>query len=1522
MTVVYVDYDAPGPRDGTSWERAFLTIQEGVDAASPGGEVHVAQSDTPPYAYIENVVMGQGVQLYGGYAGYGAPDPDERIIDVYITTIDGGEPEDPTRGSTVTMAPGARVDGFTITNGRGTQEGESGCGGGFYCVDLGETGAIVNNTISGNTAVGYSAYYGGGIYCSRSSPEIINNTVSNNAASSTEPVGIAYGGGVYLYDSSSTLMDNAISDNTAAGYSAAYGGGICCSHSSPEMADNAISGNTFAITGPWGDGYGGGLYLDESSSTLTRNTISGNGGMSSGYSNCYGGGICCSASALTITDNTISGNGVWAFEGLGCGGGICYSGPSATITDNTISGNRACFTGDSGKASGGGIALSASEATVTSNTIADNTADGSGYFWGDASGGGMSLGISGGTVSHNVIVNNAALAGAYSQYADAWGAGGGVLCSGGSPMLLFNVISSNTASAGADYAYANGGGLSCSGSPVIASNSMSGNKATAGGHSASEGNGGAIYCDGCSGEFTDNTITDNSAQTAGGGLCCAGASSPRMTQNTIAGNSAWQGGGVACQSGSSATMTNNLIRGNAADDLGGGVYCWDGSSPTLTDCTIADNTAGWGGGIYCCDNSNPMVGCCAVTGNAAQGGGGLFCHGSGPAVTDCTIAGNSVGDGGGGGMYCYSYSNPTVTNCTITDNTAGWGGGLFCWGSSATLTNCILWGDSSVEIYVGGGGGPIVTHCDVQRGWAGEGNIDADPVFVDPDAGDYHIMRASPCVDTGDNGAPSLPECDFEGDPRVLDGDSDGEAVADIGVDEVFRAVPGVILVDCNAPGSRHDGISWETAYLKIQQGVEDTDAMNLQVWVADGTYRENVATRQGVAIYGGFLGAEQGGYETELEQRDFENNVTTIDGGGNGPCVVMAVDSRVDGFTVTNGWSRSAGGFFCDGLWQSGTIANNKITGNSGAAGGIWCYDSSPDVINNVISANTADSGGGLSCTGSSPTVVGNLIAGNHAAWHGGGIYCNAQSSPTLIDNKITDNAAGLYGGGIQCYDHSSPIVRGNTISANMAGAGGGISCYRSCSPELIANAILGNSANNGGGIHCQTGSSPTIAANRVAGNAADDDGGGILCVDGCSPIVTENTISGNSAANNAGGIDCRDGSQALLTNNIVCDNTAGADGGGMYCRNGSSLTATNDTLNGNSATNGSGLACDSDMQADPSEVEVTNCILRDGGDEVWNNDGSTITITYSDVEDGWPGEENIDADPMFLDPDQGNYHLSFGSPCIDEGTNGASALPETDWEGEVRVYDGDGDQEEPAQYETADMGADEFVPLLAVAPDPEPGCEGPLFGRPKAGYPGWVWFSIPVDPDGCCGGGNCYNPESLLGFSCSGYLWRWDRYAKTPEVYKRPFAEWDLAVGEGYLLFLWTGVSNPWYWGINPYCPREFEFRLGSQGWTWIGMPGLTPLTGDTFMDSVHVRYPSDETGEHRTARQDYEVAPDNWISWGWPFYDTYLQGPRTFTPYAPFGNRTCYPWIGYRVWVNIGAAIDEDDPDQVTLTWPMAA
>lgn len=347
-----------------------------------------------------------------------------------------------------------------------------------------------------------------------------------------------------------------------------------------------------------------------------------------------------------------------------------------------------------------------------------------------------------------------------------WGTqyGGGVYCVNSSPTLKRCAIDGNMA----DF----GGGLLCeNASPTLTNCTVTNN-------TTDEADGGGVYCFSSSGPtLTNCTIEGNVAGASGtadgGGIMCWG-SSPTLTNCSILNNSARQGGGIWCDD-SAPALTNCTIADNTVGiDGGGGVYS-DDSTPTLTDCRIEYNaTTGDGGGLYCRGHSVELTGCEITNNTSGEEGAGIRISNSTGTLTNCTIASNSTNQAGGG-LYCSGSTALSLMNCTLANNSASDGGGFSNSPSSTVVaTNCILWFDTPNEI--ADGGSPEVTYCDVQGGYSGEGNIDADPRFVDSGAGDYHLKSDSPCIDTAT--ATGAPDIDFEGDPRPLG------AGWDIGVDE------------------------------------------------------------------------------------------------------------------------------------------------------------------------------------------------------------------------------------------------------------------------------------------------------------------------------------------------------------------------------------------------------------------------------------------------------------------------------------------------------------------------------------------------------------------------------------------------------------------------------------------------------------------------------------------------------------------------------------------------------------------
>jgi len=266
---------------------------------------------------------------------------------------------------------------------------------------------------------------------------------------------------------------------------------------------------------------------------------------------------------------------------------------------------------------------------------------------------------------------------------------------------------------------------------------------------------------------------------------------------------------------------------------------------------------------------------------------------------------------------------------------------------------------------------------------------------------------------------------------------------------------------------------------------------------------------------------------------------------------------------------------------------------------------------------------------------------------------FFNVTEASSVISGFTIKNGSG---DAITCVD-SSPTIKNNIIIKN---SGSGIFCSES-SPTIENNIIIENSRS---GIYCEGSScSPIIHNNEIKSNTTSGDGGGIKCRSSSSLTISNNIISWNFAGGGGGGIYCN---RAMIQNNEIIKNSA-KYGGGIYVQGASgyesSSTIMNNTVSENSAVSGGGIFCREFLS-----LTVINTILwEDYSDEIFVDTSSEIDITYSDIQGGWPGEGNIDVDPLFIDPDSGDFHLSDYSLCIGAGIM-TPDVPDTDIEGNPR--------------------------------------------------------------------------------------------------------------------------------------------------------------------------------------------------------------------------------------------------------------
>ena len=255
--------------------------------------------------------------------------------------------------------------------------------------------------------------------------------------------------------------------------------------------------------------------------------------------------------------------------------------------------------------------------------------------------------------------------------------------------------------------------------------------------------------------------------------------SPKISNCIFHINSAFSGGaGIFNGENSDPLLENCSFIENVTDEDGAGMMNFMGSDPVLTGCDFIGNKAeDHAGGMLNVADSNPVLDDCMFIGNSAgaesQGhdGGGMFNDEGNPRLTNCLFIDNTAGRNGGA-MHNRGKSNSIMLNCTFSENQAGAeGDGIHIQDANAMLIDCILWANGYDQI----NGEANVSYSNVQGGFAGQGNIDADPLFADPNTGDYHLKSevgrwdpnsqswvqddvTSPCIDAGD------PNSDWSGE--------------------------------------------------------------------------------------------------------------------------------------------------------------------------------------------------------------------------------------------------------------------------------------------------------------------------------------------------------------------------------------------------------------------------------------------------------------------------------------------------------------------------------------------------------------------------------------------------------------------------------------------------------------------------------------------------------------------------------------------------------------------------------------
>jgi predicted outer membrane repeat protein len=696
---------------------------------------------------------------------------------------------------------------------------------------------------------------------------------------------------------------------------------------------------------------------------------------------------------------------------------------------------------------------------------------------------------------------------------------------------------------------------------------------------------------------------------------------PTVENCVITGNKTLEfGGGITLGAGSNADFTNCLIQGNSSKKRGGAVYCDEKTSGTFYGCVIRENISGSdAGGIYLAPLSKVRFVECTIEDNMTSHDGGAFYSDkdSEPLFQKCLIQRNTSHMGGGG--WCAPASFARFLECRFLTNHAAYGAGIYNNDSRASFDRCLFafnnsWYGGGVYLFLGSN--CRFKNCDIRFNRATSG-------------GGIYCYRANPyleyCVIEGnDSGKDGGGVFCFEAEPRMNHCEIISNNAARGGA--VVSHRNGPILANC---------IVWDNYGAQIEYDLKSPQIRYSCIesgWEGTG----NISTEPGFVGWGQWKDVYIDAATTIPLERTRAHPFADIKSalslynpslGKDSPCLGSG-ENRTD--------------------MGSGRIAEEK-RGNTSVTFHIapGKYDLSDSHFLKYVSLE----GAGMDKTVLQGSVRGlrsgcSLKRVTITSSRSSGLHIGSHQNPLVENCLITGNLAGpmnFNGAGVYCGSYSSPRIYGCIISRNG-----------------VVESFPGT---GGAGIFCDSESQPRFQRCRIEDNRAGGNAAGVYCLE-ARPVFECCAFTGNVSGQNGGTLFC-DGASPRFFNCIFSLNASSLNGGALYCINKASPLLRNCVLAGNQAEKDG-----SAIYLFRSKPAIENSII-------WNHPGipfslnqSSLVIEYSDVEGGFDGQGNINADPFFVSPgswtgipgkseyQQGDYNpktvsagFDYNSLCVDAG-------------------------------------------------------------------------------------------------------------------------------------------------------------------------------------------------------------------------------------------------------------------------------
>lgn len=696
---------------------------------------------------------------------------------------------------------------------------------------------------------------------------------------------------------------------------------------------------------------------------------------------------------------------------------------------------------------------------------------------------------------------------------------------------------------------------------------------------------------------------------------------------------------VRCEN--SGTLDGLIIEHGRADGAdndgrGGGLFLGSLSLITVINCVFRANHASQGGGVYCTDGS-PQFYQTLFHQNTGSTGGGVY-----------------VADGNGAFVHCVFYGNSAAVN----------GAGVYAeLDTTPSIAGCILW-ENAPDMLVGTNA--VIRNSIIEGGAIGTNVLLADPLFVNPDGGDFSLQAQSPAIDAGADGDLPLDLFDYDadedfaeklsvdaaGNPRRVDAASVSNTGSGIPVDLGLQEFPGYegigdrVWLDLNANGL---------------QDPEEDGIVGLRVNLLDSTGSNLLDT-----VFTG----EDGQYQFEdnllLGEHVVEfvlagNRTMTVQGAGDDD----AVDSDADPAT-----GRAS-------VFRLDDDTTTLI--DAGVLPGVW-----------YVRGSAASAGDGTSWETAFQTIEAALavVGKGDSVWVAGGTY-----SPGALDEStyLLPDRIKILGGFAGTEGRPDERVAGTTTLLTGASAVDHLF-------TITGIAEL---------------DSLTLADGFADGTGNDAYGAAVLAQNG--DLFVSNCVFVNHEAV-AGTVYAIDSEVTLFQ--CLFYQCAGEFGVAVHA-SGGRMTILQSTIVKNAVSaGGAGVV----SVADGGALELRNSI-------VWGNTGDpvvgdSVDVAYSLVTDWIGGTGNTNSDPLFADFAGNDFHLTRDSAAIDRGS--VLALPDDRFDlnadeqtSDLWPLDSDGNVRQRDVRAALDLGTG-TPPLVDLGIYEAPGFTG-LGGR--------VWFDTDAD-------------------------------------------------------------------------------------------------------------------------------------------------------------------------------------------------